>query len=113
MENSSDQENSENSTDFGNTISYDFGRSEEKASAETKDLEFDLKAVEQALISEENDDQKNYVKENDQPETASKEETSSEEEQEKELDSVAPVLSPPEVEDIDFESKLEESLREL
>lgn len=113
LENSSDQENSENSTDFGNTISYDFGRSEEKASAETKDLEFDLKAVEQALISEENDDQKNYVKENDQPETASKEETSSEEEQEKELDSVAPVLSPPEVEDIDFESKLEESLREL
>ncbi len=113
LENSSDQENSENSTDFGNTISYDFGRSEEKASAETKDLEFDLKAVEQALISEENDDQKNYVKENDQPETASKEETSSEEEQEKELDSVAPVLSPPEVDDIDFESKLEESLREL
>lgn len=113
LENSSDQENSENSTDFGNTISYDFGRSEEKASAETKDLEFDLKAVEQALMSEEDDNQKNYVKENDQPETASKEETSSEEEQEKELDSVAPVLSPPEVEDIDFESKLEESLREL
>lgn len=113
LENSSDQENSENSTDFGNTISYDFGRSEEKASAETKDLEFDLKAVEQALMSEGDDNQKTYAEGNDQLQTASTEDTSYEEEQEKELDSVAPVLSPPEVEDIDFESKLEESLREL
>lgn len=109
----SDQESSENNTDFGNTISYNFGRSEEKTSADTKDLEFDLKAVEQALMSEGDDNQKTYAEGNDQLQTASTEDTSYEEEQEKELDSVAPVLSPPEVEDIDFESKLEESLREL
>ncbi len=119
LQNASGETEAQGGQDFGATIPYDFGVKEDKGSEENREPDFDLEAVEQALVAAGDGSQKDTGREDSSPagfgyeEEAAKGKDSFEEEQEEELASVAPVLSPPEVDDIDFESKLEESLREL